>query len=107
MSGRFENGRGGARGRDAPYWEIWNEPELGYAWDQSFEQPPGSLNAFFQMTTLTLAKLDAYRKASTNARVKALRFGMGSFAQAMTAANVIASIDTNPLPVGRQLPIDF
>jgi hypothetical protein len=90
-------------GRNAPYWELWNEPEFGYAWDQSFEQPPGTLNAFFQAMIATLVKLDAYRTSSTDPRAKMLHFGLGSFGQATTAVGVIAQFDA----AATHIPVDF
>ena len=97
----------GPAGRAAPYWEIWNEPELGYAWDQSLEQPTGSLNAWFAMAVTTLVQLDAYRTGSSDAHAKALHFGLGSFASAQTAATVIQQFDATPLPNGAHVPVDF
>jgi hypothetical protein len=104
---RVVEGTPGAAPRDARYWEIWNEPELGYAWDPRFEQPPGSLNAYFATALTTLTRLAGYRATSSNPRVTQLRFGLGSFAQATTAATALATLDTNPLPDGTFAPIDF
>jgi hypothetical protein len=100
---RIVEGTVGVPGRDAPYWEIWNEPELGYAWDPAL----GTLDQWFQMAALTLVKLDAYRTASVDPRVRALHFGLGSFANAPTAVATISSFDTQPLPDGSHLPFDF
>ena len=104
---RVVEGTPGAAPRDARYWEIWNEPELGYAWDPSLEQPPGTLNAYFATALTTLTRLADYRARSTNPRVAALRFGLGSFALASTAATTLATLDANPLPDGSFAPIDF
>ena len=93
--------------RAAPAWEIWNEPELGYAWDQDFEQPPGTLNAYFATAVDTLVALAQYRAAATAPAAKQLRFGLGSFAHAQTAASVLSGFDTQPLPDGSFVPVDF
>nr|HEX4315077.1 hypothetical protein [Kofleriaceae bacterium] len=93
--------------RVAPTWEFWNEPELGYAWDQDFEQPTGSLNAFFATAIDTMIALASYRASATAPAAKQLRFGLGSFARASTAAGVLSSFDANPLPDGSHVPLDF
>jgi hypothetical protein len=104
---RIVEGTPGAAPRDVRYWEVWNEPELGYAWDPSFEQPTGSLNAYFATALRTLGRLADYRAASSNPRVAQLRFGMGSFASAATAVSAMKTLDANPLPDGTFAPIDF
>ncbi|HEX4417230.1 MAG TPA: hypothetical protein VH165_04985 [Kofleriaceae bacterium] len=104
---RIVEGSPGAAPRDARYWEIWNEPELGYAWDPSFEQPPGSLDAYFATAVTALTQLAAYRAGSANPHVTGLRFGLGSFAYATTAVTALHALDTNPLPDGTFAPIDF
>jgi hypothetical protein len=104
---RVVEGAGGEPGRAARYWEVWNEPELPFFWDPAFEDGPGALDRFFEMAALTLVQLDAYRSASTNPAAADLRFGMASFASAGVAASVVTSLDTNPLPGGGVLPLDF
>lgn len=104
---RVVEGTPGEPGREAPYWEVWNEPDLAFGWDPSLEQPPGSLNAYFGMAANTLVRLDAYRKGSASARVKALRFGMGGFARAATAVKVVTDFDKTSLPGVGRLPFDF
>ncbi|MEO7730769.1 MAG: hypothetical protein ABIY55_07350, partial [Kofleriaceae bacterium] len=104
---RVVEGTPGAPPRDVRYWEIWNEPELGYAWDPSFEQPTGSLNAYFAAALGALGRLADYRAASSDPRVTQLRFGLGSFASAATAVLAMNTLDANPLPDGSFAPIDF
>ena len=104
---RIVEGSPGAAPRTARYWELWNEPELGYAWDPSFEQPPGTLNAYFATAVSALTQLAAYRAASGDPRVAALRFGLGSFARAATAVVALGALDANPLPDGSFAPLDF
>jgi hypothetical protein len=104
---RVVEGSGGQPGRPVRYWELWNEPELGYAWEPSLEQPPGTLNAFFAAMLTTLVQLDAYRAGATAPAARALELGIGSFAYASTAASFLSSIDTNPLPGGQHVPLDF
>src|SRR5262249_1312118 len=79
--------------REARYWELWNEPELGYAWDPSFELPPGTLNAYFATALAALTQLDAYRAGSTNPNVSQLKLGLGSFARADTAVSALTALD--------------
>lgn len=97
---RVVEGSGTEAGRDAPYWEIWNEHELGYAWT-------GTNDDYFATALTTLVELDAYRAASSAPRVKALRFGFGSFARSSTAAGVLAALDATALPNGQFAPFDF
>lgn len=104
---RVVEGSAGAPPRAARYWELWNEPELGYAWDPSFELPPGSLNAYLATAVSSLTRLAAYRALSSNPRVAELRFGLGSFARAATAITVLGALDANPLPDGSFTPLDF
>ncbi len=104
---RLVLGSGGEPGRDAPYWELWNEPELGYAWDPMYETTPGKIDAWVQMAATTLVQLDAFRKSATDARVQGLKFGLGSFASAATAVTLLQGFDANPLPGGGNLPFDF
>lgn len=104
---RIVEGSGGAAPRTAHYWELWNEPELGYAWDPSFELPPGTLDAYFATAVSSLTGLAAYRASSRDPRVAELRFGLGSFARAATAVAAIGVLDTNPLPDGSFTPLDF
>jgi hypothetical protein len=104
---RVVEGEPGAAPRRARYWEFWNEPELGYAWDPSFEQPPGTLDAYFATALTTLTRLAAYRATAPTAEVAALRFGLGSFASATTAASALTTLDRQPLPDGSFAPLDF
>ena len=104
---RVVEGSGSEPPRVAPYWEIWNEPELKYAWDYDFESAPGKLDRFFAMAVATLVDLAAYRASSTSAAAKSLHFGLGSFAHASTAVATIQAFDANPLPDGSRVPIDF
>jgi len=91
---RVVEGSGGERGRPARYWEFWNEPELAYAWSPSV----GDFTSFLQTAVATLGALDAYRTQTANPDGRAIRIGLGSFAQASTAATVLSAIDA---------PIDF
>jgi hypothetical protein len=88
---------------EAQTWEIWNEPELAYAWDPSFESTPGKIDQFFNMALQTLQALNQYRASSSNPAVKTLRFGFGSFANASTVPAVMAALNTASTPI----PIDF
>ncbi len=83
---------------EALTWELWNEPELAYAWDPSFESTPGKIDQFFNMALTTLQALNQYRASSSNAQAKMLRFGFGSFAFAATAKTVIEQFDAAPAP---------
>ena len=100
---RVVEGSGGEPARVAPYWEVWNEPELGYAWDPA----AGTLDDYFTMAATTLVQLAAYRAGSSNPAVQALHFGLGSFASAQTAAAAIGAFDQQALPDGSHVPIDF
>ncbi|HET9625339.1 MAG TPA: hypothetical protein VFP84_28420 [Kofleriaceae bacterium] len=104
---RVVEGSPGAAPRSAPYWEVWNEPELGYAWDPSFELPPGTLDAYFATAITTLTQLAAYRAASASPAARGIKLGLGSFASAATAVSTLGSLDHNPLPDGSFAPIDF
>jgi len=96
---RVVEGSAGEAPRVAPYWEIWNEPELAYAW------PPSDTNltTFFTMALRTLVALDQYRTASSSPAAKALHFGLASFAHASTAVTVITSLDA----ASTHVPVDF
>jgi len=85
--------------RSVTYWEIWNEPEAIQFWD------PPDLDRFFQMSLITLIELDQFR--AQNPSAAELKFGLASFLRAETAAALIATLDQNPLPDGRHVPIDF
>lgn len=102
MVKRIVEGSGSEPGRAASYWEIWNEAELAYAWNPSFDN--AMRDKFFQMAIASLIRLDAYRKASSNTAAKALHFGLGSFAYAITAVGVIRAFDAAPTP---QISVDF
>lgn len=97
---RVVEGSAGERPRAASRWELWNEFELGYAW-------VGTTDEYFTMVLSTLVELDAYRAASSKSSVRALRFGLGSFAFAATAAAVLHTLDTTPLPGGAFAAVDF
>ncbi|MBW2731365.1 MAG: hypothetical protein JRH20_03170 [Deltaproteobacteria bacterium] len=94
---RVVEGSGGEPGRSVQYWEVWNEPEMPHFWHDGW---PAGADAFFSGLAIpTLMALDSYREESTKADVKALRFGVGSFAHAATAAEVIPSFDAAAIPV--------
>lgn len=104
---RVVEGSGGQAARAAPYWEIWNEPDLDYAWDPMFETNTTTREAYFTMAATALVKLDAYRTASIKPEVKALRFGLGSFAETQTVNVAFQLFDTTVLPGGGHVPVDF
>jgi hypothetical protein len=97
---RLRLGSGGEPGRAFTYVELWNEPELPFFWDRSFEDGAGELDRFFEMAVTTLVALDAWRAASPHPEIQALRFGLASFASATTASIVIDEL-------GATLPLDF
>jgi hypothetical protein len=97
---RIVEGSGGEPGRAVKYWELWNEPDLPYAWDRTLDDD--KLTRFFTMALQVMVLLDAYRKESTNPNVKNLKFGLASFAIAKVAADVIASLDKSATPI----PVD-
>lgn len=103
---RVVEGSDGERARAVKYWELWNEPELPYFWDPTLESTPGRLDRFFDMSVRTLVRLDAYRASSTNADVRQLRFGLGSFLLAGTAASTLTRFDAAATPTSR-VPLDF
>lgn len=102
---RVTQGSGGEKGRAVTHWEIWNEPEFPYFWDKAFETK--GLDDWTAMMATTLVRLDAMRAAATAPEMKALRFGMGSFARAETAEAILVAFDGTPLPGGKKLPFDF
>ncbi len=104
---RLRLGGDGEPGRAFTYVELWNEPELPFFWDRSFEDGAGALDRFFEMAITTLVALDAWRAASPHPEIQALRFGLGSFAQAATAAQVLPAFDAATLPSGGHVPLDF
>jgi len=104
---RLRLGSDGEPGRSFEHVELWNEPELPFFWDRSFEDGAGALDRFFEMAVTALVALDAWRAASPHAEIRALRFGLGSFASAETAAQVVAAFDATPLPNGARIPLDF
>jgi hypothetical protein len=104
---RLRLGSGGEPGRVFEHVELWNEPELPFFWDRSFEDGAGELDRFFEMAVTALVALDAWRAASPHAEIRALRFGLGSFASAETASLVVAAFDATPLPGGARIPLDF
>lgn len=97
---RVVEGSGGEPGRKVSHWEIWNEPELPSFWQPGF---PAGTSAFFDMATTALIALNDYRATSTNPDAQALKFGLGSFANAATAAAVIEAYDAAATPI----PLDF
>jgi hypothetical protein len=99
MVQRVVEGSDGEAPRAAAYWEIWNEPELAYAWPSS----DTNLTTFFTMAIQALAALDQYRTQSASAAAKSLHFGLASFAHASTAVTVIASLDA----ASTHVPVDF
>ncbi len=102
---RVVEGSGTEKGRPVTHFEIWNEPEFPYFWDKSFETK--GLDDWFKMAATTLVYLASYRKGATKPEVKALKFGMGSFALADTAVTAIGAFDKTALPDGTFLPVDF
>ncbi len=100
-------GHGGAPARAFTHVEIWNEPELPYFWDKSFEASATSLDRFFGMAIQSLVQLDAWRGGAMQPQVQGLRFGLAGFASASTAAQVVAAFDTALLPNGSHIPLDF
>ena len=84
---RLVEGSGGERGRPVRYFELWNEPELPYAWNPHV----GSMDAYFLTAAKALGELDAYRKATSNRDGQAIRIGLGSFADYRTAAAVLSA----------------
>ena len=99
MVRRVVEGSGGEAPRAATYWEIWNEPELAYAWPASDK----NLTTFFTMSIQSLVALDQYRTQSSSPAAKALHFGLASFAHASTAVTVIGSLDA----ASTHVPVDF
>lgn len=91
---RVVEGADGAAARPVRYWELWNEPELAFFWDKSFESK--GLDRFFEMAVASLSALDAYRSSSSHANGKAIRLSLGSFAFAATAKTVIEAFDAVP-----------
>ena len=86
-----------AEGSGATDFEFWNEPDLPYAWDLSFDD--ASRSHYFETALQVLVLLDAYRTQSG----KPLRFGLGSFAHADVAVAAIQGLDASPAPP----PLDF
>jgi hypothetical protein len=99
MVQRVVEGSDGEAPRAAAYWEIWNEPELAYAWPAS----DTNLTTFFTMAVQALVALDQYRTQSASPATKGLHFGLASFAHASTAVTVIASLDA----ASTRVPVDF
>jgi hypothetical protein len=104
---RLRLGSGGEPGRAFTHVELWNEPELPFFWDRSFEDGAGELDRFFEMAITALVALDAWRSASPAPEVRALRFGLAGFANAATAARMLERFDATPLPGGAYIPLDF
>jgi hypothetical protein len=98
MVKRVVEGSGTAAARPVKELEFWNEPELAYAWDTTFDSDHSK---FFQTAAQVLVLLDAYRKSS--AAATNLRFGFGSFANADTNVGVLQAYDAATTTV----PIDF
>jgi hypothetical protein len=94
MVRRVVEGSGGERGRPVRYWELWNEPELAYAWNPSV----GDFNTYLQTALTTLQALGAYRGQTTNPDGKAIRIGLGSFADASTAATLLPALAAAGVP---------
>ena len=91
---RIVEGSGGEPGRPVRTWEIWNEPELAYAWNPSV----GDFGTYLQTAVTTLQTLDAYRRQTANPDGKAIRIGLGSFADASTAAKLLPPLDAAGVP---------
>lgn len=90
-------------GRPVTHWEIWNEPEAPFFWDPEFDP---MFEKFFPMALTCLVQLDAYRSQSGSTGQN-LKFGMASFLEAESAANIIEALDITPLPDGSHVPMDF
>jgi len=96
---RIIQGSHGQPGRQVRYFEIWNEPEFCQFWDsiQDNQTPCAQddigdrLGRFFDMAVPVLVRLQAWRAATPGA--EDLRFGMGSFAVAETAAATVEALD--------------
>lgn len=101
MVRRVVEGSGGEPGRDAPYWEFWNEPELAYAWNPAYDDAKSS--KFYTTALQTMVLLDQYRTTSSAPAAKKLRFGLASFAYADTAVGVMSVLDQ----AQTQVPVDF
>jgi hypothetical protein len=102
---RIVEGDSNGTARPVKYWEVWNEPEFPYFWDEGLAANP---TRFFDMATLVLAVLDDYRNTSSNANAQALKIGLASFAGAATAATVVEQFDAASVTAGsRAVPLDF
>lgn len=91
---RVVEGSGGEPGRPVRYWEFWNEPELAYAWAPAI----GDFGSHVETAAATLFALDAYRRESTDRNGRAIRIGLGSFAEASTAVAVLPILDAAGVP---------
>ena len=85
---RVVEGSGGEPGRPVRDWEFWNEPDLGYAWNPHL----GDFPSWLHTATTTLTALDAYRAQTSNADGRAIRIGLGSFANAEAAVATLAQL---------------
>jgi hypothetical protein len=94
MVKRVVEGSPGERGRPVRYWELWNEPELAYAWNPSL----GDFSTYLQTAVTTLNALAAYRRQTMNPDGKAIRIGLGSFADSSTAAQLLPALDAAGVP---------
>ena len=79
---RLRLGSDGEPGRAFTHVELWNEPELPFFWDRSFEDGAGRSTASSRWRSTTLVALDAWRAASPHPEIQALRFGFAGFAAA-------------------------
>jgi len=91
---RIVEGENGEPGRAVQYWEFGNEPDLPYAWNPHV----GDFGTYLVTAALTLTALDNYRQQTTNANGKAIRIGLGSFADPEHAATIVGALD---------VPFDF
>ncbi len=104
---RLVAGESGEPGRPISHVEIWNEPELPFFWDPAFEDLPGPMDRFFNMSIMALVQLDALRNRSADPNVRALSIGMAGFATPGVPELAITSFDGITLPTGGPLPLDF
>ena len=101
---RIVLGSDGEAARPVTHWEVGNEPEFRYFWDRSLDP---DLSKFFEMAVTVLVRLDAWRGTEPDPRARDQRFGLGSFASAAVAAEVIRLFDDAEARGGPHVPLDF
>lgn len=102
---RVVGGSQGQPGRAVRNFEIWNEPEFCQFWDPlldnqtgcAADDPAERMRRYFDMAIPVLLRLQAWRQATPSA--SDLRFGLGSFAAAETAAAAVAALDDAGIPL--------